>query len=75
MRKRKYVALQHGGDAAFCGASDHPTPQCHNIVSTSQIYVSGCVAGIDLARYLRELIIRLNERFLIFTPTPPITFE
>ena len=50
MRKRKYVALQHCGDTVVGGASDHPTPQCHNIVSTSQIYVSGCEAGIDLAR-------------------------
>ena len=47
MRKRKYVAL-HGSVAV--GACDYPMPQCHNIVSTSQINVTDCPGGIDLAR-------------------------
>ena len=48
MRKRKYVAL-HSGESASA-AHEHPVPRCHNIVATSQIYVTECVGGIDLAR-------------------------
>ena len=51
MRKRKYVALH----APYEGGSveSHPIPRCHNIVSTSQLHVSGCEKGIDLARMAR----------------------
>lgn len=59
MRKRKYVELYatscasaavtqtsgNGEDIPEC-----PIPQCHNIVSTSQISISGMTNGIDLAR-------------------------
>ena len=51
MRKRKYVPLyeQAEGEQAPEHA-DYPTPQCHNIVATSQINVSDCPGGIDLLR-------------------------
>lgn len=52
MRKRKYVSLDcelsHQSLDAY-NDSTHPVPQCHNIVSTSQISIS-CTDGIDLSR-------------------------
>jgi TATA-box binding protein (TBP) (component of TFIID and TFIIIB) len=53
MRKRKYVALHAPYEGVGTEEESHPPPRCHNIVSTSQLHVSGCENGIDLARMAR----------------------
>ena len=56
MRKRKYVGLysfdtpESRPDPDNNNDIECPVPQCHNIVSTSQLFITGAKDGIDLSR-------------------------